>query len=239
MVGATQRLLAFFDNVLLPRFHQLSIGVPAEVRKAEADGTNSYLRPMPGAARMYPETDVRPFQPRADSVALPELLTHKATRIAKQYGIHQDQASQLSKEGLGTILEGWIVRYPSISPVTLATLLASKEREIKTRHGIEVNIVTLSPDFLPALNSGEITLASVEEILVSMSKGEPLDLKKYRSVPEAELSLVISQLIMDNPGASSGLLMGKVMRHFGGRADGKRVQEIIAQAGLRKAGPEQ
>jgi glutamyl-tRNA(Gln) amidotransferase subunit E len=29
-----------------------------EVRKAEPDFTTSFLRPMPGADRLYPETDV-------------------------------------------------------------------------------------------------------------------------------------------------------------------------------------
>jgi len=32
------------------------------VRKAEPNLTTSYLRPMPGAARMYPETDVQPIR---------------------------------------------------------------------------------------------------------------------------------------------------------------------------------
>ena len=33
-----------------------------EVRKAEPDLTTSFLRPMPGSARMYPETDVPPIK---------------------------------------------------------------------------------------------------------------------------------------------------------------------------------
>ncbi len=32
--------------------------VPEETRKANADGTSSYMRPLPGGARMYPETDI-------------------------------------------------------------------------------------------------------------------------------------------------------------------------------------
>jgi len=37
------------------RAQELFIGIPKEVRKAEAEGTTSFLRPMPGAARMYPK----------------------------------------------------------------------------------------------------------------------------------------------------------------------------------------
>jgi len=37
-------------------------GVPEETRAANPDGTTSYLRPLPGAGRMYPETDVPPIK---------------------------------------------------------------------------------------------------------------------------------------------------------------------------------
>ncbi len=34
--------------------------VPEETRRANPDGTSSYMRPLPGKARMYPETDLPP-----------------------------------------------------------------------------------------------------------------------------------------------------------------------------------
>jgi len=55
-------------------------GVPKEVRRANTDGTTSYIRPIPGAARMYPETDVLPIRLTKDMIAdveLPELIVHK------------------------------------------------------------------------------------------------------------------------------------------------------------------
>ncbi|TLN16180.1 Glu-tRNA(Gln) amidotransferase subunit GatE, partial [bacterium] len=36
-------------------------GVPSETRKVNEDGTTSYQRPLPGSARMYPETDLPPI----------------------------------------------------------------------------------------------------------------------------------------------------------------------------------
>ena len=33
--------------------------VEKEVRKANENGTTSFLRPLPGAARMYPDTDIK------------------------------------------------------------------------------------------------------------------------------------------------------------------------------------
>src|SRR3990167_607961 len=51
-----------------------------EVRKAEQDFTTSFLRPLPGAARLYPETDVAPIKIGKDYAEplekqLPKLLT--------------------------------------------------------------------------------------------------------------------------------------------------------------------
>jgi glutamyl-tRNA(Gln) amidotransferase subunit E len=63
---------------VIKRAKEALMGVPEETRKALPDGNSSYLRPLPGAARMYPETDV----PQADiskdhfeSIQVPELLT--------------------------------------------------------------------------------------------------------------------------------------------------------------------
>ncbi|MFN3910020.1 MAG: Glu-tRNA(Gln) amidotransferase subunit GatE [Candidatus Anstonellaceae archaeon] len=38
--------------------------VPSETRKANEDGSSSFLRPIAGAARLYPETDLKPIDPR-------------------------------------------------------------------------------------------------------------------------------------------------------------------------------
>ncbi len=38
------------------------LGVPEETRKANPDGTSSYMRPLPGKARLYPETDLPPIE---------------------------------------------------------------------------------------------------------------------------------------------------------------------------------
>ena len=36
--------------------------IPEETRRADLEGKTHYMRPLPGAARMYPETDVRPLR---------------------------------------------------------------------------------------------------------------------------------------------------------------------------------
>src|SRR5439155_7653834 len=59
--------------------------VPEETRAANPDGTTVYLRPRPGAARMYPETDVPPVQIGQDRLErLWENLPRMPEELAKE-----------------------------------------------------------------------------------------------------------------------------------------------------------
>nr|WP_306058144.1 Glu-tRNA(Gln) amidotransferase subunit GatE [Natronococcus sp. AD5] len=71
-------------------------GVPEETRGANDDGTTRYLRPLPGAARMYPETDVPPVEPDPSDVPEPELLTEKVERYQAEYGLGAGLAEQVA-----------------------------------------------------------------------------------------------------------------------------------------------
>ncbi|MBO7205959.1 MAG: Glu-tRNA(Gln) amidotransferase subunit GatE, partial [Candidatus Methanomethylophilaceae archaeon] len=60
------------------RANEALVGVPEETRDPLPDGTSKYSRPLPGAARMYPETDVPPITITAERMQnvrdnLPEL----------------------------------------------------------------------------------------------------------------------------------------------------------------------
>ncbi|MDY6930935.1 MAG: Glu-tRNA(Gln) amidotransferase subunit GatE, partial [Halobacteriota archaeon] len=51
--------------------------IPEETRRSLENGSSAYMRPLPGAARMYPETDVPPVlieEDRLSNVELPELF---------------------------------------------------------------------------------------------------------------------------------------------------------------------
>lgn len=229
MIGKQDKLIAFLDNVLLPRLEYFSVGVPKEVRKAEADGTTSYLRPMPGDARMYPETDLRVFSPDLSNITIPELLIERSARLQKQYSISKDLADQLCREGVAGTFERWVARYAKVGASTIANLLVSKEKEIQTRHNISVDILEQGPIVLEALNKGNISLTSIEDIFVKLANKEPVDFSMYKPVDDNEVRRVLQTLINENPGASAGLLMGKAMRQLGNKADGKLVQRLLTE----------
>src|SRR5207247_8463796 len=55
-------------KAVVERAREAIAGVPEETRTANPDGTTYYMRPRPGAARMYPETDVPPVQTSSDRI---------------------------------------------------------------------------------------------------------------------------------------------------------------------------
>ncbi|HIH19564.1 TPA: Glu-tRNA(Gln) amidotransferase subunit GatE [Candidatus Micrarchaeota archaeon] len=65
-------------------------GVPEETRKANPDGTSSYLRPLPGKARLYPETDLPPIE------ITKEMLAEAAKAAAATRKMEEKQEELLS-----------------------------------------------------------------------------------------------------------------------------------------------
>ena len=72
--------------------------VPEETRKPLQDGGTSFMRPLPGGARMYPETDV-PYVTITDKMLkeakkIAETYDQKLKRLAKQLkGLKTDRCS--------------------------------------------------------------------------------------------------------------------------------------------------
>ncbi|MCX6770003.1 MAG: Glu-tRNA(Gln) amidotransferase subunit GatE, partial [Candidatus Micrarchaeota archaeon] len=70
-------------------------GVAEETRRANPDGTSSYMRPLPGRARMYPETDV-PIMPITSAMRASAKKSVK--EMAEAEGKKQDALSTINNE---------------------------------------------------------------------------------------------------------------------------------------------
>ena len=57
-------------NSIVKRIQDAVSGVPAETRAATQDGETVFLRPRPGASRMYPETDIPSINVMPEEVKL-------------------------------------------------------------------------------------------------------------------------------------------------------------------------
>lgn len=101
-------------------------GVPRETRKGLPDGTTIFERVLPGADRMYPDTDSAPI-PLDDSIieelgkSLPVDIHIRLDQM-KNWGIPQDTYHYLLKKNLVVLIER-INRDFSISPKWLGTFM--------------------------------------------------------------------------------------------------------------------
>ena len=89
---------------VVERLEQARRGVPAETRQAQQDGTTAYMRPRPGPARMYPETDIPPVavtgRDLADAAgAAPPPWDEEVARLSRRHGLNAQLAEQVLDSG--------------------------------------------------------------------------------------------------------------------------------------------
>ena len=200
-----------------------------EVRKANPDGSTVFLRPMPGAERMYPETDVLTVEitkQRIKMIGLPELISEKAMKYEKQYGMNPDLAREIVEEGMP--FDSYVKSLPDVDPVFIAHTFVNSPKEIRKRYNLDCSLP--ERDFLEVLSylgKGMINKDAVFEMLAEKAKGNPVDVSKYRQLSAGDLEAEIRKIAGQNKGASVNALMGEIMKRYRGKVDGWKVMEIL------------
>ena len=206
---------------------QLKLGKSSpEVRKVNSDGTTSYLRPMPGEARMYPETDVIPLKVSVKDIAdAPELIHEKAKRFEK-LGLNKDLANYFAKNK-ADVFEDAVKRFKNLKPSFIASTFTSL-KDISKKYDIDASKLTddVILDVLSLLDKGDISKTVVTESIVDYAKGK-FDIKKYKSASKGDLEKEIKKIVKGKPGLSIGAYMGLIMGKYKGKVDGKTVMEIL------------
>ncbi|WP_144798593.1 Glu-tRNA(Gln) amidotransferase subunit GatE [Halorubrum depositum] len=216
-------------------------GVPEETRGANEDGTTRYLRPLPGAARMYPETDVPPVEPDPSDVDRPELLDEKTDRYVEAFGLDRGLAEQVAFGRRFPLFEAAVER--GVDPTFAASTLESTTTEIR-REGAPVENLTDDHflDLFALVEDGDLAKEGVPEVLTTLA--EDPDLTAEEAVEEAGLSGVseaevrdavvdvvernADQIEAEGMGAFSGL-MGEAMGALRGKADGEVVSDVLRE----------
>jgi len=222
------------DNALdavIYRAELIKNGVLQQVRKANVDGTTSYLRPMPGAARMYPETDTLPITTNLKNIELPELIDDKAIRFVKEYSLGKDLARDIAKSGDGEIFEEFFKKYSNIKPAFIAETTFSTPKVLRRKHNVDDSLLTYKDfeNIFNKLNKNEITKDCVEEILIAICKKETIDYSKYSPLSNQELEKIIKQSLEENKNLPFNAVIGKIMGKLKGKAEGKIIMGLITK----------
>jgi glutamyl-tRNA(Gln) amidotransferase subunit E len=218
--------------------------IPQEVRNVVIkkgqpdDGTTTALRPLPGGARMYPETDI-PLQDisierwKLICSSLP-LSTEERSQRLSTLDISSNQAESILNGELDDILfegiegelalpaKAWasaLLEFGSSNVNALSVAIHLRESGQITRDGI-----------LPLIKESTGSKTSdLIDWMVSEAKLRgfiPADNSDVENAVE-EIMIEKADFISERGMASVGPLMGLVMQKLGGSADGKIVSQIL------------
>ncbi len=214
----------------LERAKQAIKSVPSEVRKANEDGTTTFLRPMPGSARMYPETDVPLVAPQLEGITLPRLLIEKAADYQK-LGLSPDLAKSIVSSDYAELFNELAGKCPRLNPAYIADTLMSFAKEMAVLGVSAEAAAAVSDDVLrqvfAAVNSGKLAKESVVAALSSAAKRGKLELDKYALMSDVELEKELIAIIAANKGLPFNALIGKAMERLRGKAPGQKVVEKL------------
>jgi glutamyl-tRNA(Gln) amidotransferase subunit E len=215
--------------------------IPQEVRNvvvkkgAPEDGTTSPMRPLPGGARMYPETDIPSFSLASDKWQaivdnLPMSDDERNLRM-QQFNISQDQAGQILARELDDIFVNNIDDLPHKG---LATLILENDTANPS----------LLANVLRAKESGHLSRESMNEIVAALSGANPTlaeiadyaEKNGYKPADVADLTSIVDNIVAERIDfikergmGAMGPLMGVVMQAAAG-ADGKQVSALLREA---------
>ena len=119
---------------IIIRAHEATIGVPSETRQALSDGTNGFERILPGADRMYPDTDLPPkkiTQERLQKIRmwLPERFW-KRQEWYKHLGIPREIVEELSISEFADLFKKSVTEW-RVNPTTAAVFLIQFPKRLK------------------------------------------------------------------------------------------------------------
>lgn len=220
-------------------------GVPEETRAANPDGTTHYMRPRPGAARMYPETDVPPIQISKSYLEtlrsrLPEPPEEKMNRLMREYGINEKLARQLLDSEYQDLFE-FIAKEVSVSPTVIAATLTETLKALK-RDGVDIDRVSNEQilGVFKLIDSGKTTKEAWPEIFAWLAEHEEaktieaLEQIGLTMIPQEELEAMIDRMIDQNVALirerkdkAFGMLMSMVMREVRGRGKPETISKIL------------
>jgi len=209
-----------------------------EVRNALPDGSTEFLRPMPGSARMYPETDLPLLKISRDLINevkrnLPK-LREEIEKDLEKIGLNEEMIKLLFKENkieeFKELLK--ILNEPSLIAKILLVFpkeIASHEKRSDEEMEEILNKETIS-FVIEKLEQKKISKEQIKDVFERIVHGEEAEKAIVFKKQDANSSEEkIMKIIKSKPGLSPNAYMGLVMQEMKGKINGKEANEIITK----------
>lgn len=246
LVAGSEEKVKPCTDALVQRLAYVPKGVPDETRAATEDGETRYLRPRPGSARMYPETDIplvvvdAPRLGRLRKI-IPDRWEVQVENFQKKYGLPYQLAEQMFDSDQKRVFERVMEESENLSAPLIASVLLDTLQMLE-RDGVEINQINPATmlDVFKLLDEGTFAKEAIPILLKYLSSNpgtsprEAIDKLGVSSISLEELQNIIAKIISENMQlveakgkASQAALMGKVMQLVRGKADGKIVSQTL------------
>ena len=244
IAGEDSKLDYAIDSII-NRIKDATQGVPAETRGATQDGETIFLRPRPGASRMYPETDIPSISVLPEEIKLakeniPKSWNDSIAEIQQKYSLNSQLSEQIFDSEYLELFEK-ICKNKKNSPNFVASILCSSITNLQ-RKGFDA--ILLKPEHViesfELLASDKIPKESLEIIFESIMSGKSENVSiaiqstDVSSMGEDELNDILDKIIQNNMdlvkerGENALVtLMGIAMKEVRGKASGKMVNALL------------
>jgi len=247
IIAGEDSKLDYAVNSIVKRIQDAVNGVPAETRAATQDGETIFLRPRPGASRMYPETDIPSISVMPEEVKLARDTANATkswdesiTELQKNYGLNSQLSEQIFDSVYMELFEK-ICENKKNSPNFVASILCSSITNLE-RQGLDAML--LKPKHIiesfELLASDKIPKESLEIIFENIMSGKSGNVKTaiqstdVSSMDENELNGILDKIIQNNMELVKKLgenavttMMGIAMKEVRGKASGKMVNDLL------------
>ena len=207
-----------------------------EVRKANPDGTTSYLRPLPEKERLFPETNLPLIKISREMIneikkTLPR-MKHELKAELHGHGLNPELTKLILQENK-------LEEYKEMlnihnNPDLIVKLLLLYPKEIASHEKLSMNeinkkiTIDIIEEILQAVKEKRISESQVKQVMLEIAKGKPIqEALKQEKISEAGIEEEIQKLIKEKPNLSMNAYMGLAMQKFKGRISGKEIIDIL------------
>ena len=245
IIGGVRDKVEFAVESIIRRLKMALIGVPSETRSATLDGKTIFSRPRPGAARMYPETDIPPIQINnsvIDSLIdkVPKSWDENVNTLARKYSLNRKHAEQIFDSNYLGIFEE-IASLTKVQPTFIVSKLTEDLINLE-RQGLDTTVLTdeIIIDVFRRLDAGTIAKESIALIFEKILRKESITIDQaieglgITTISDQEMEMTIDKILEENIPvirakgmASLGMLMGRSMSVLRGKIDGQKINSTL------------
>lgn len=247
LIGGSLEVLRLAVRELALRLKCAINGVVAETRSVADDGSTVYMRPRPGSARMYPETDIPYFSvPESylnsldSSVPLPwpEIISN----LCERYKINAKLAKQIYDSDYLELF----YQIAALTKIPPSFIVSKLTDELANFHRQGFDLTLLQDDIIKdtfmkvdgeKLGKESVTLI-IEKILnkEASNADEAIALLGIETISSDKITAMVDEVILENQqsviqkrNASQGLLMGRCMARLRGKVDGQTLDKVLKE----------